>query len=90
MTIDELNGLVDAVEAESRNPNPSHQNLARLCGMFFRELIQHLDAPMQIATVTPPESETGTNAPVETPPVNYSNDDFPLDKPKPKKGKKKS
>ncbi len=83
MTLDQLNGLIDAVEAESKNPNPSHQNLARLCWMFFREIVQHLQPPEPTVTITQATA-------VETPPVLEPNDDSVVEKDKPKRGRKKS
>lgn len=40
MNIEKLNGIIDAVEMESKMPSPSHNNLARLCAMFMRESIK--------------------------------------------------
>ncbi len=39
MNTEKLEGIVSAIEAESKSPAPSHNNLARLCGLFMRELI---------------------------------------------------
>lgn len=37
-----LEGIVSAIEAESKIPMPSHANLARLVSMFFRELLEQV------------------------------------------------
>lgn len=34
-----LEGITEAIEAESRTPSPSHQNLARLVAMALRNLM---------------------------------------------------
>lgn len=34
-----LESIVEAIDAEAKTPAPSHANLARLVGLFFRELI---------------------------------------------------
>lgn len=40
MDVNKLEGIVSAIEGESKAPAPSHANLARLVSMFFRELIE--------------------------------------------------
>jgi hypothetical protein len=38
-----LEGILSAIEAEAKIPAPSHQNLARLIAMFFRELMAQME-----------------------------------------------
>ncbi len=40
---EKFQGLLTAIEAESKSPSPSHQNLARLVTMVFRELLRSID-----------------------------------------------
>lgn len=42
MDITKLEGIVSAIEVESTQPSPSHNNLARLSALFFKELIAQL------------------------------------------------
>lgn len=61
MKIDILNGIIDAIQAESRTPSPSHQNLARLTAMALKELaelIEPKEACVSIHDAIPPQSET--------------------------------
>lgn len=45
MDIIKLEGLISAIESESRQPSPSHNNLARLVAMFCKELIKQSEKP---------------------------------------------
>jgi len=73
-----LEGLATAIEEESKVPSPSHLNLARLLGMFCRELIFTLNNPVFVSptresftvtsgTVGPPASNLKWPEPVEEP-----------------------
>lgn len=53
MDIEALKGIADAVEAESKQPSPSHNNLARLLAMFIRELIKEKTSECKIQTPLP-------------------------------------
>lgn len=53
MDFTKLEGLLSAIEGESLQPSPSHNNLSRLVALFMRELLVQL---------TPPCSETVTDA----------------------------
>lgn len=46
MDIVKLQGITDAIEAEVKQPSPSHNNLARLTAMFMREIIAGYQAPV--------------------------------------------
>lgn len=58
MDFEKLEGLASAVEEETKLPSPSHNNLGRLVGMFFRELIAQLASPqVSITAHTPAQSD---------------------------------
>lgn len=44
MSYGEIAGLIEAVEAESRQPGPSHSNLARLLATFMRLTVEEMYA----------------------------------------------
>ncbi len=66
---EKLEGLLTAIEAESKSPSPSHQNLARLVTMIFKELLQSID-DMSFKTTyiqsSPPISESVNTDPAPT------------------------
>ncbi len=64
MNIPKLEGIVDAIEEESRTPSPSHQNLARLVAMFMREILVEDEVPLvpQTETQTETASSVGEGA----------------------------
>lgn len=45
MDFPKIEGIVQAIEAEAKAPAPSHQNLARLVSMAFRELLGVYEVP---------------------------------------------
>lgn len=49
MDIAKLQGLIDAIEGESRAPAPSHNNLARLVASFCKELLIVINTPAPAA-----------------------------------------
>lgn len=49
--MEKLEGIITAVEAESKQPNPTHANLARLVAMFMRETKEAIDTI--IASINP-------------------------------------
>lgn len=69
MSIEKLNGVIEAIEAESKQPSPSHANLARLVAMFFREFLDEAKAAsvphgtFTAVAVTPPEVKIGFPVP---------------------------
>ncbi len=71
MTLERLNGLISAIEAESHNPSPSHLNLARLVALFNRELLDYLNAKG-------PVTVTATNNPAPAVEIQHK----PADEPK--------
>lgn len=65
MDIEKLSGILSAIDTESRTPSPSHQNLARLITMFFRELLEvykKAARPAEPAETLKPESFTTSSA----------------------------
>jgi len=48
MDIPKLQGIISAIEEESRVPSPSHSNLARLLGMFCREFLSDFGPPRDV------------------------------------------
>lgn len=61
MDLTKLNGIVEAIEGEAAQPAPSHNNLARLTFMAFKEvgvLLSGLQAPVsEVIAVKSPEPE---------------------------------
>lgn len=59
--VEKIKGILDAIEAESKLPAPSHANLARLTHMALVEMMNFLDllckglVPFLIKNVPPPE-----------------------------------
>ena len=49
MDTSKLKGITDAIESEATRPSPSHNNLARLTGMFMREIIAWFETPPEVA-----------------------------------------
>lgn len=47
-----LEGLIEAIEMESRLPSPSHGNFARLTAMAFRELLVSDQPPVVTSTAS--------------------------------------
>lgn len=71
--IAKLEGLASAIEEETKLPSPSHNNLGRLVGLFFRELIAQLSAPqVTVTSHTPAQKEEILTAP-ETPKKKLKN-----------------
>lgn len=62
MDIVKIKGILDAVEAESKQPSPSHNNLARLTHMALVEIMNFLDmlckgiVPLMMANAVPAEA----------------------------------
>lgn len=79
MDVAKLQGIVDAIDVEGKQPSPSHNNLARLTAMFMREVICLL-APSNKQSAYSPRFET----PVETVPPIETESDLPKE-PKPPK-----
>lgn len=62
-----LGGIIDAIEAESLQPHPSHANLARLIGMFCRELISSYEQKPEV--IIPVSNETSNSTLIDDPNV---------------------
>lgn len=56
MDFTKLEGILTAIESETRLPSPSHNNLARLVAMAFRELMYQASRPLVIPQSPPPGS----------------------------------
>lgn len=64
MDIEKLESIAAEIEKESHTPSPSHNNLARLLSLFFKELIFGLKEPKADVSVTksePIKSEPSEN-----------------------------
>lgn len=66
MDIPKLEGIVQAIDQESKTPYPSHINLARLVNIFFREIVNDFKLKPTPQEITPEVIETQTVA-VEIP-----------------------
>lgn len=76
MEMSKIDGLISAIEAEAKQPHPSHANLARLVAMIFREM--YGDCRPQPAPATTATSGSGSGT-VETtiPPASESGEENP-------------
>lgn len=45
--MEKIEGIIQAIEAESKTPSPSHLNLARLVAMAFRALLEPRPMPAE-------------------------------------------
>jgi hypothetical protein len=58
-----LNGMIESLESELRNPGPSHNNLNRLTIMAFKEVVKILSEKNECQIVEPVAENVSTTLP---------------------------
>lgn len=86
MDVAHLTGLIESIEAEAKQPAPSHGNLARLTARALRAILA--EAPT--ATVVAPASTVGTGGTVTEQPANQEKPEESAPKPSRSKPSKRS
>lgn len=77
-----LEGIISAIETESKIPSPSHANLARLVSNLFRVLVEEFSKPVCSTVITDAPTVTDSN-----PGTTYNET---IEPPPPPKKRKKS